>query len=80
MVLNNIVDNIEQQHKIVQSCFQQLVIYTSHSVRTVYYTAKNEQCSGLMKTSLNNVLLPTLFNVFSNTEEVVDPELACNRV
>ena len=40
-MLNNIVDNIEQQHNIVQSCFQQLVIYASHSVRTVCYTAKN---------------------------------------
>ena len=33
--------------------------------------------SGLMKTALNNVLLPTLFNVGSNTEQVVEPELAC---
>ena len=31
-------------------------------------TAKNAQpsCSGLMKTGLNNVVLPTLFNVVNN--------------
>ena len=29
--------------------------------------SKNEQlCSGLMKTAMNNVLLPTLFNVVNN--------------
>ena len=31
-----------------------------------------------MKTALNNVLLPTLFTVVNNTEQVVEPELACN--
>ena len=36
---------------------------------------KNEQtCSGLMKTALNNVLLPTLFKVVNNTKQVVEPE------
>ena len=33
-----------------------------------------------MKTGLNNVLLPTLFNVINNTEQVVEPEVACNQV
>ena len=28
-----------------------------------------------MKTALNNVLLPTLFNVVNNTKQVVEPEL-----
>ena len=40
---------------------------------------KRTTCSGLMKTGLNNnVLLPTLFKVVNNTEQVVEPELACN--
>ena len=50
---------------------------------TIDYTAKNEQpvgCSGLMKTVLNNVFLPTLFNVVNNTKQVVEPELACDQV
>ena len=32
-----------------------------------------------MKTALNNVLLPTLFQVVNNTEQVDEPELACNQ-
>ena len=33
-----------------------------------------------MKTALNNVLLPTLFKVVNNTEQVDEPEsLNCNR-
>ena len=41
---------------------------------------KRTTCSGLMKTALNNVLLPTLFKVVNNTEQVDEPELACNQV
>ena len=33
-----------------------------------------------MKTGLNNVVLPTLFKVVNNTEQVDEPELACNQV
>ena len=33
-----------------------------------------------MKTRLNNVVLPSLFNVVNNTEQVVEFELACNEV
>ena len=41
---------------------------------------KRATFSGLMKTALNNVLLPTLFKVVNNTEQVDEPELACNQV
>ena len=41
---------------------------------------KRTTCSGLMKIALNNVLLPTLFKVVNNTEQVDEPELACNQV
>ena len=30
------------------------------------YTAKRTSCSGLIKTALNNVVLPTLFNVVNS--------------
>ena len=43
-------------------------------------TVHSPKCSALMKTALNNVLLPTLFNVVNNTEQVVEPELACSQV
>ena len=33
-----------------------------------------------MKTALNNVVLLTLFKVVNNTEQVDEPELACNQV
>ena len=38
---------------------------------------------GLLKgveNRLNNVVLPTLFNAVNNTEQIVEPELACNQV
>ena len=41
---------------------------------------KMNQISGLMKTGLNNVLLPTLLKVVNITKKVVEPELACNQV
>ena len=41
---------------------------------------KRTTCSGLMKTGFNNVVLPTLFKVVDNTEQVDEPELACNQV
>ena len=44
------------------------------------HSKKRTTCSGLMKTALNNVGLPTLFNVVNNTEQVDEPELACNQV
>ena len=44
------------------------------------HSKKRTTCSGLMKTALNNVLLPTLFKVVNNTEQVDEPELACNQV
>ena len=31
------------------------------------HSQKRTTCSGLMKTGLNNILLPTLFNVVNNT-------------
>ena len=30
--------------------------------------------------SIEQCLLPTLFNVVNNTKQVVEPELACNQV
>ena len=44
------------------------------------HSKKRTTCSGLMKTGLNNVVLPTLFEVVNNTEQVDEPELACNQV
>ena len=44
------------------------------------HSKKRTTCSGLMKTALKNVLLPTLFKVVNNTEQVDEPELACNQV
>ena len=44
------------------------------------HSKKRTTCSGLMKTALNNVVLPTLFKVVNNTEQVDEPELACNQV
>ena len=44
------------------------------------HSKKRTTCSGLMKTALNNVLLPTLFKVVNNTEQVDEPELACSQV
>ena len=44
------------------------------------HSKKRTTCSGLMKTALNNVVRPTLFKVVSNTEQVDEPELACNQV
>ena len=48
--------------------------------KTSVHSKKRTTCSGLMKTALNNVLLPTLFKVVNNTEQVDEPELACNQV
>ena len=47
---------------------------------SMLHSQKRTTCSGLMKTALSNVLLPTLFNVVNSTEQVVEPELACNQV
>ena len=44
------------------------------------HSKKRTTCSGLMKTGLNIVVLPTLFKVVNNTEQVDEPELACNQV
>ena len=49
-------------------------------VRSSIHSKKRTTCFGLMKTALNNVLLPTLFKVVNNTEQVDEPELACNQV
>ena len=44
------------------------------------HSKKRTTCFGLMKTALNNVVLPILFKVVNNTEQVDEPELACNQV
>ena len=49
-------------------------------LRCVVHSKKRTTCSGLMKTALNNVVLPTLFKVVNNTEQVDESELACNQV
>ena len=49
-------------------------------IQITLHSKKRTTCSGLMKTALNNVLLPTLFKVVNNTEQVDEPELACNQV
>ena len=65
----------EKRHNHVQykSCELTFVMNEVHS-------KKRTTCSGLVKTALNNVLLPTLFKVVNNTEQVVEPELAWNQV
>ena len=68
-----------------------LCIYSPHCSSRVEYvimhysvnvdiTCKHTTCSGLMKTALNNVVLPTLFKVVNSTEQVDEPELTCNQV
>ena len=47
---------------------------------SILHSQKRTTCSGLMKTRLNNVLLRALCNFVNNTEQVVEPELACNQV
>ena len=44
------------------------------------HSKKRTTCSGLIKTGLKKVLLPTLFKVVNNTEQVDELELACNQV
>ena len=56
-----------------QKCCQNRAFVLVHS-------KKRTTCSGLMKTALNNVVLPTLFKVVNNTEQVDEPELACSQV
>ena len=48
--------------------------------RQALHSKKRTTCSGLMKTALKNVVLPTLFNVVNNIEQVFEPELARNLV
>ena len=58
-----------------------IIIFVSFSyVMLSIHGQKRTTCSGLMRTALNNVLLPTLFEVLNNTEQVLEPELACNQV
>ena len=63
---------------------QYFVILKKYSERitiaVLLHFKKRTTCSGLMKTALNNVVLPTLFKVVNNTEQVDEPELACNKV
>ena len=69
-ILFNIVNSQEQcgQQNIVQYGFHQLG--TSCSFFAVY-TRKNYE---LLKTGLNNVVLPILLIVVNNIEQVVEPE------
>ena len=60
-------------------CYDVNNIYTDET-RCQIHSKKRTTCSGLMKTALNNVLLPILFKVVNNTEQVDEPELACNQV
>ena len=57
-----------------------IIFVSSLHVMLSIHGQKRTTCSGLMRTALSNVLLPTLFKVFNNTEQVVEPELACNQV
>ena len=54
-----------------------LVVRALYGHRKGVHSKKRTTCSGLMKTALNNVVLPTLFNVVNN---IVEPELARNQV
>ena len=41
---------------------------------SVLYTRKNYDLLKVVENRLNNVALPTLFNVVNNTEQIVEPE------
>ena len=60
--------------------YSMLLLHEVEKVNLVLHSKKRTTCSGLMKTALNNVLLPTLFKVVNNTKQVDEPELACNQV
>ena len=64
---------------LISLCFGRFSSGTSEKLHSLH-SKKRTACSGLMKTALNNVVLPTLFKVVNNTEQVVEPELACNQV
>ena len=56
------------------------IIFAAHNAGLTLHSKKRTTCSGLMKTALNNVVLSILFKVVNNTEQVDEPELACNQV
>ena len=64
----------------LQKCSEVCDMSIDISTNTRLHSKKRTTCSGLMKTALNNVLLPTLFKVVNYTEQVDEPELACNQV
>jgi hypothetical protein len=70
-MLLNVVNSIVQgvQHNIVHGCRHQPRTGCAHAFLPVY-RRKNAQVDAiLMKTGLNNVLLPTLFIAVNNIEQ-----------
>ena len=69
-MLNNIVDKLNNvgSKTLFKAAFnnpEQVVRFSKCTL--IFLHSKNRTtCSGLLKTALNNVLLPTLFNVVNN--------------
>ena len=62
---------LAMKHAKIWVCFMSVLYWTNlHEVIWVLWyglhSKKHTTCSGLMKTALNNVVLPTLFNVVNN--------------
>ena len=60
----------------MEYCLKTFSVRVQIRALTVVHSKKRTTCSGLMKTALNNVVLPTLFKAVNNTEQVGEPELA----
>ena len=66
-----------KEHPIYACKFHMVVLLSkiSNVFHNIFNTrVKITSCLRLLKTGLNNVVLPTLFNVANNAELVVEPE------
>ena len=55
----------QESEIVVQGASPNITQQTAEQIRSLH-SKKRTTCSGLMKTALNNVVLPTLFNVVNN--------------
>ena len=51
---------------VVRKCQKRHYMTNVYNLSDYIHSKKRTTCSGLMKTALNNVLLPTLFKVVNN--------------
>ena len=49
-------------------------MYVELATLSIIHSENRTTCSGLLKTGLNNVLMPTLFNVVNNLFSIVTPD------